>query len=419
VFALTNLRGSASNVAASAGSGQNATVGTVFATALQATVTDIGGNLLPGITVTFTAPAIGASGTFTGLASTTAVTNASGVATASAFTANSQAGSYTVNATVVGVGSPAPFSLTNTAGAATLIAAAAGNNQSTGLGQAFGTSLQAAVVDSLGNGVAGITVTFTAPGSGPTGSFPSGTTATAMTDAVGVASAPVLTANNTDGAFAVVATASGVTGSATFQLANNPGNSSVSLNASPNPSNLSQPVTLTATVSPSLATGHVTFLYGTQVVGTATLSSGQASISTNLLGPSTDLLEAEYSGDSQFPVAVSPRVSLTVSEGPTFPLVAAAGSPFPAGTNPGQAATGDFNGDGVPDLAIVDSSASCSAMEAEDLPLRRSTRHTARPSLLRSPISTATDERIWLLPTPAVAMSAFCSVLAMARSKRP
>src|SRR4029077_9775761 len=106
-----------------------------------------------------------------------------------------------------------------------------------------------------------------------TGSFPSGATANAVTNSVGVAIAPVLTANNTAGAFAVVATGSGVPGSANFQLANNPGNSSVSLNASPNPSTLSQPVPLTAPVSPATATGQVTFLYGAQVVGTAKLNS--------------------------------------------------------------------------------------------------------------------------------------------------
>ena len=42
------------------------------------------------------------------------ITNASGVATAPALTANSQTGGYTVTATVAGVATPANFSLTNT-----------------------------------------------------------------------------------------------------------------------------------------------------------------------------------------------------------------------------------------------------------------------------------------------------------------
>ena len=67
--------------------------------------------------MTFTAPGSGASGTFagTGTATATAVTNSSGVATAPAFTANGTAGSYTVTASVSGVGTPASFSLTNNA----------------------------------------------------------------------------------------------------------------------------------------------------------------------------------------------------------------------------------------------------------------------------------------------------------------
>jgi hypothetical protein len=88
-------------------------VNAAFATALQATVKDGGGNPLSGVSVTFAAPASGASVTFGG--SATVSTNTSGVATAPALTANSQAGSYTVTASVAGVTTPASFSLTNTA----------------------------------------------------------------------------------------------------------------------------------------------------------------------------------------------------------------------------------------------------------------------------------------------------------------
>jgi hypothetical protein len=65
--------------------------------------------------VTFTAPANGASGTFPGSVKTApAATDASGIATAPAFTANGTVGSYNVTASVAGVGTPASFSLTNT-----------------------------------------------------------------------------------------------------------------------------------------------------------------------------------------------------------------------------------------------------------------------------------------------------------------
>jgi hypothetical protein len=77
-------------------------------------VKDSGGNPLPGVTVTFTAPAQnGASGTFAGGVNT-ATTNASGVATPPAFAANSIAGGpYNVTASVTGAATSATFSLTN------------------------------------------------------------------------------------------------------------------------------------------------------------------------------------------------------------------------------------------------------------------------------------------------------------------
>ena len=104
----------AQTIAPFAGTPQSAGVNSAFATALQAKVTD-GGNPVSGVTVTFTAPSTGASGTFTGTGTNTAtaVTIASGVATAPAFTANGTVGGpYTVTATATGAGT-ANFSLTN------------------------------------------------------------------------------------------------------------------------------------------------------------------------------------------------------------------------------------------------------------------------------------------------------------------
>lgn len=112
--------GTPAAISASAGGTQTATTGTAFATALAATVTDSSGNPVSGASVSFTAPSSGASGTFAnGTATETDTTNSSGVATASTFTANSTAGSYTVTATVSGVSTPASFSLTNNSSAPT------------------------------------------------------------------------------------------------------------------------------------------------------------------------------------------------------------------------------------------------------------------------------------------------------------
>jgi len=83
------------------GNEQAAIVGTAFAIPLAVTVgSATAGNSVSGMSVTFTAPAGGASGTFLGgagggiAAGTT--TNANGIATAPVFTANTAAGSYTV-----------------------------------------------------------------------------------------------------------------------------------------------------------------------------------------------------------------------------------------------------------------------------------------------------------------------------------
>ncbi|MBA0088835.1 MAG: DUF11 domain-containing protein [Acidobacteria bacterium Pan2503] len=113
-FSLTNTAGTAASITATSGTPQSATINTAFAAPLVATVKDVGGNPVAGVTVTFSAPSTGASGSFAG-GINTAVTNASGVATSAVFTANGTAGSYTVTASVAGVATPANFALTNTA----------------------------------------------------------------------------------------------------------------------------------------------------------------------------------------------------------------------------------------------------------------------------------------------------------------
>jgi len=218
-FSLTNNPGAAASITATAGTGQSAKISSAFTTQLQATVKDSGGNLLNNVTVTFTAPATGASGTFAG--GVTTATTVSGVATAAVFTANATAGAYTVTASVAGVATPASFSLTNTAGAAASIAATAGSGQSAPVSTAFATALQATVKDAGSNPVSGVTVTFTAPTTGASGSFTgSVTTVTAATNASGVATAPAFTANATTGAYAVTASVAGVATPASFSLTN-------------------------------------------------------------------------------------------------------------------------------------------------------------------------------------------------------
>ena len=102
------------SIAVSSGSGQSATVNTAFASPLVAIVKDSGGVALQGASVTFTANGMAASGSFTG--SATVVTNALGLATAPAFTANTISGSYVILAATAGVSPSASFTMTNNPG---------------------------------------------------------------------------------------------------------------------------------------------------------------------------------------------------------------------------------------------------------------------------------------------------------------
>lgn len=191
----------------SGASPQSTAINTAFGTPLGVTVTDVNGNPVAGASVTFTAPASGASGTFPNSQSSIAlITNSSGVASA-AFAANAEAGSYTVVANVSDL-APASFSLTNTAGAANTMAAVPGTTpQSAVIHTAFA-SLGVSIVDPSNNPVSGVNVTFTAPASGASGVFSNNVqTIVVSTDASGVASAFFSASQAAGGPYIVTAAA--------------------------------------------------------------------------------------------------------------------------------------------------------------------------------------------------------------------
>lgn len=98
------------------GNDQTVVVGGTYANPLQVLVTDANNNPLAGVTVTFQLPASGASATFAGGATTaTAASNASGIATSPAVSANRIAGSYLAGATIANGACPANFHLSSTA----------------------------------------------------------------------------------------------------------------------------------------------------------------------------------------------------------------------------------------------------------------------------------------------------------------
>ncbi len=119
-----------------------------------------------------------------------------------------------------------------------------------------------------------------------------------------------------------------------------------------NPSTYGQPVGLTAMVTPLNATGEVTFLDGTTVLGNGALNqSGIATIYTRLLPSGDRSLRAEYDGGAGFQSSRSAALTQTVSPVAAFgfqwPLLFAAGS-----MGPQVAASADFNGDGKADLVM-------------------------------------------------------------------
>jgi hypothetical protein len=99
---------------ATAGTPQSVTLGTLFPALLKATVTE-SGSPVGDLSVTFDAPAVGASGTFqsTGTNSADAPTDSDGLATAPAFSANAVPGGYNVTAGLAGGVPSVNFGLTN------------------------------------------------------------------------------------------------------------------------------------------------------------------------------------------------------------------------------------------------------------------------------------------------------------------
>src|SRR6185437_11069393 len=123
---------------------------------------------------------------------------------------------------------------------------------------------------------------------------------------------------------------------------------------------IGSPVTLTATVSPSSATGTITFLdlqFGAPL-GTGTLSGGVATLTTSSLAVGQRSLVAIYGGDTNDFGSGSATLLQEVTGG------AGSGLGFTTQTLTltsdqniaGYAlvmVTGDFNGDGKPDLAVI------------------------------------------------------------------
>jgi hypothetical protein len=72
-------------------------------------------------------------------------------------------------------------------------------------------------------------------------------------------------------------------------------------------------VTFTATISPSAATGSVTFYDGSTQLGPGTISSGAASYSTSTLNTGGHSITAVYSGDTQYAGSTSAALNQNIN----------------------------------------------------------------------------------------------------------
>jgi hypothetical protein len=211
-----------------AGSPQTAQLEKPFKTDLQVALANSNGcpltGRLGGVWVDFIAPASGASGTFaaSGSNQVSVGTDATGVATASSFTANDISGAYSVRVDS-DYGSVLLY-LTNTAsGVVASIAASGQVSQAASVNSQYGQPLQVQVLDVDGRPVQGASVTFSLA-TGATGAGASflggGAQATETTKANGQATSPPFVANATPGRFSAAASISGSASAATFTLVN-------------------------------------------------------------------------------------------------------------------------------------------------------------------------------------------------------
>ncbi|MEO8334294.1 MAG: Ig-like domain-containing protein [bacterium] len=207
-FTATGTVGPAATIAPIGGNGQSATAGSAVAMNPSVLVTDVAGNPVSGVSVTFAVASGG--GSATGVA---AVTDGSGIAMVGSWTLGTTAGSNTLVASSGSLtGSPVTFTATGVAGPAASISVNAGNGQTATAGTAVATPPSVIVKDANGNPVAGVTITF-----GVTSGGGSATGLTVDTDSNGIATVGSWTLGAIAGSNTLTATSASVSGGlATF-----------------------------------------------------------------------------------------------------------------------------------------------------------------------------------------------------------
>jgi hypothetical protein len=188
-----------------------------------------------------------------------------------------------------------------------------------------------ALTSSLNPSTFGQSVTFTATVTPSDGGTPTGTvTFTDGSNVLGVVSlssgqAALSTSSLGAGSHSIVASYGGdstyqTSASTALKQIVQMASTTLSLTSNINPSGYNQAVTFTASLTPQFggsATGTVTFKDGVNTLGTAAVSSNQATITVTTLKLGTHSITATYSGDSNFAGSSSGTVSQLVTKAAT------------------------------------------------------------------------------------------------------
>ena len=184
-----------------------------------------------------------------------------------------------------------------------------------------GTKLTATVTPSTATG----TITFK-DGSTTIGTAPIGRGSGSLTIAnLAIGSHSLTAVYGANGNY-LASTSSGVT-----QIVNAAFTTTV-LVSSLNPSTFGSGTRLTATVSPSSATGTITFKDGLTTLGTATLGHGSGSLTVSNLSVATHSLTAVYGGNSSYSTSTSNTVSQVVNKATSTTVLVSSLNPSTVGS---------------------------------------------------------------------------------------
>jgi hypothetical protein len=203
------------------------------------------------------------------------------------------------------------------------------------------TALQASPATAAPN--ASITLTATVLGTNPTGSVSFTANGNSLgTETLANGTATLQTSFANAGSYTVTATYSGdsnntASTSAATGVTISPATSSTTLQV-PSAGNVNGQITLKATVSGDSPTGSVSFSVGSTSLGTATLTSGVATLQTSFAAAGSYSVTATYQGDQNNAASTSSAATIVIAA-PDFTVSA---TPTSGTITPGQTATFTF-----------------------------------------------------------------------------